>query len=112
MKVVRQTDAPHYDAPGHSGFEMKRLQGLEASDAHFAWMGLSRLAPGGHTDLKASDAEKIYLVLEGDIEFTDGETTVAVGMLDSVHFPRGARRQLRNTSAVSDALVVLVMERP
>ncbi|MEM1377091.1 MAG: cupin domain-containing protein [Pseudomonadota bacterium] len=110
MKIVRHDEAPAYTAPGHTDMSMKRLQGLEASDASFAWIGLSRIEPGGHTDLKASDSEKLYVVLEGEVTFNDGEAEITAHRLDSIHFPRGASRQLRNDSTGREALVLLVME--
>ena len=51
MDVVRFHDAPSYEAPGHTGFSMFRLQGLEASPSVAMWVGLSVIAPGGTTTL-------------------------------------------------------------
>ncbi|MEM7693113.1 MAG: cupin domain-containing protein [Pseudomonadota bacterium] len=110
MTLVRHDDAPPYEAPGHSGMQMRRLQGMDASATDAMWMGLNRIAPHGHTDLKASEAEKIYLVLQGEVTFGDGERSVTAGPLDSVHFARSAPRRLENRGD-REALVVLIMER-
>ena len=49
MHVTRLDSAPAYDAPGHAGMRMLRLQGREAGPADQLWLGLSTLLPGGGT---------------------------------------------------------------
>lgn len=113
MHLVRYEDAPPYEAPGHSGMAMRRLQGREAGPADTVWLGCSVIEPGGGTTLGASDAEKFYVVLEGELDVE----TVALGgtrRMDTLH-PRdscriapGESRRLHNGGA-RPAIVLLVM---
>lgn len=116
MHLVRLDDAPAYDAPGHEGFAMRRLQGREAGPADTAWIGLSVVEPGGRTTLNASALEKFYVVVEGELEVTgalpDGTTrTGTLRALDSCRIAPGEGRQLVNRSA-RVARVLLVMAEP
>lgn len=116
MHLVRHADAPGYDAPGHDGFTMARLQGREAGPADTAWIGLSLVAPGGSTTLSASALEKFYVVLAGELEVTsqqpDGPPQCEVlHALDSCRIAPGEARQLANRSA-HPVRVLLVMAEP
>jgi mannose-6-phosphate isomerase-like protein (cupin superfamily) len=78
-------------------------------------MGVSVIAPGGHTGLDPSPLEKHYVVLEGEVTLVserDGITTEAVlGRHDSACFAPGEKRQLINRSA-SPASILLAMPYP
>lgn len=116
MHLVRLNDAPRYDAPGHEGFAMRRLQGREAGPADTAWIGLSVVEPGGRTTLNASALEKFYVVVEGELEVTgvlpDGSTrTETLGPLDSCRIAPGEARGLANRGQ-RVARVLLVMAEP
>ena len=67
MNVTRFADAPDYFPPNHDGMRCRRLQGHEAGPAESLWLGLSEIAPGGHTDLKGSGVEKHYVVIRGEL---------------------------------------------
>ncbi|HSI56112.1 MAG TPA: cupin domain-containing protein, partial [Ideonella sp.] len=67
MNVTRFDAAPEYAAPNHFDMRCVRLQGREAGPAEQLWLGVSTLAPGGHTTLDASPIEKHYVVLEGEL---------------------------------------------
>lgn len=113
MHLVRLDHAPTYDAPGHEGFAMRRLQGREAGPADTAWIGLSVVQPGGHTTLNASAQEKFYVVIDGELDVTgvlpDGSTrTETLRPLDSCRIAPGEGRQLLNRGA-QVARVLLVM---
>ncbi|WP_157271729.1 cupin domain-containing protein [Azohydromonas aeria] len=112
MHVVPFAQAPRYEAPGHHGMEMRRLQGREAGPGDSAWIGLSTLQPGGGTTASASGAEKFYVVLEGRLEVTaalDGATQVAeLGPLDACRIAPGESRALRNPGP-GPCRVLLVM---
>ncbi|MES2977373.1 MAG: cupin domain-containing protein [Pseudomonadota bacterium] len=113
MHLVPHLQAPAYDAPGHFGFSMKRLQGRNAGPADTAWIGLSLVEPGGHTTLAASPQEKFYVVVEGVIEITgvspEGDSTIAtLGPLDSCRIAPGEGRLIFNRSG-QPARVLLVM---
>ena len=112
MHVTRITDARPYEAPNHVDMRCLRLQGREAGPSTQMWMGMSQILPGGHTDLAGSPVEKLYLVLEGELELVaelDGRTqTERLGPWDSARFAPGEKRQLRNAGH-RPAVVVLVM---
>ena len=100
MHLVRHDDAPPYDAPGHAGMRMRRLQGREAGPSDSVWLGLSIIEPGGGTTLNASDSEKFYLVIEGElqVETADGDAraTATLRPLDSCRIAPGESRRLLN----------------
>ncbi|MFZ4286447.1 cupin domain-containing protein [Variovorax sp. HJSM1_2] len=117
MHLVRLEDAPRYDAPGHDGFNMSRLQGREAGPADALWLGLSVVAPGGSTTLVASAQEKFYVVFDGELEITaqmpDGVSRCEVlRRLDSCRIAPGEARQLRNRSdKPAQVLLIMAQER-
>ena len=114
MHVVTHSEAPVYQASGHSLTLMRRLQGMEAGPADTLWVGLSEIDPGGRATSSASDVEKFYICLEGEIEIaaTKGNTTRATVLrkLDSCRIEPHEARQLTNRSK-SVAKVLLVMPR-
>lgn len=116
MHLVRHADAPGYEAPGHEGFEMRRLQGRNAGPADTAWIGLSVIAPGGRTTLSASPLEKFYVMVDGELEITgvmpDGTTRCEkLRALDSCRIAPGEARGLVNRGD-RVARVLLVMAEP
>jgi glyoxylate utilization-related uncharacterized protein len=109
MEITRFADAPRYDAPKHYDMRSLRLQGMGASQADFAWVGLSHFLPGGGAEMDAGALGKIYVVLEGEvtIELAGGVTHV-LGKLDSCFIQAGEARAIRNASnAVASMLVVM-----
>lgn len=109
MQVKRANDAPNYEAPEHSGMEMVRLQGREATDTRSVWVGRSLIAPGGGTSLKASPHEKIYICIEGKVSISNGTEEVSLDPMDSVQISPGEPRQIINCSN-SLAVLLLIME--
>ncbi len=73
-----------------------RLQDHEASDAESFWVGLSHFLPGGGADSSASNIEKVYVVLSGEVTVVtdDGETTLKAH--DSCRLAPGERREIVN----------------
>ena len=110
MHVVRLGAAPAYEAPGHAGMSMKRLQGREAGPGEAAWLGLSRIAPGG-TTLDASDAEKFYVGIEGETTVSNGRERAVLRPGDSCRIAPGENRRVSNETG-RDAVVLLVMAMP
>ncbi len=108
MNVVRIAGAPRYEAAGHDGMEMVRLQGREAGPADTVWLGLSRIMPGGGTTLTASTVEKFYVVWAGEVTVSNGAEATTLGPLDSVRIAAGESRQLTNATD-QDASILLVM---
>lgn len=109
MQITRFAEARRYDAPKHFDMRSLRLQGLEATGADFAWVGLSHFLPGGGAKMDAGMAGKIYVVLEGEltIDLADGSAQV-LAKLDSCFIPAGEARAIRNAgNAVATMLVVM-----
>lgn len=112
MNVTRFADAPEYTAPNHFDMLCQRLQGREAGPAEQLWLGVSTLAPGGHTGLDGSPMEKHYVVLEGELvlvgEIDGVQQQATLGRFDSCRFAPGEKRQLVNRSGQT-ARVLLAM---
>jgi quercetin dioxygenase-like cupin family protein len=109
MKITRIADAKRYDAPKHFDMRSLRLQGLEASDADFAWVGLSYFLPGGGAEMDAGAVGKIYVVLEGQICITlnDGSSHL-LEKLDSCFIAAREARAVSNPgNDVATMLVIL-----
>jgi mannose-6-phosphate isomerase-like protein (cupin superfamily) len=113
MHITRIEQANTYQANHHDNMTCLRLQGKEATPCHQMWMGMSVIEPGGQTGLDASDVEKIYFVVEGEVtvicESVAGERSEALlGPHDSCVFLKGEKRQLKNLSH-QIAKIVLIM---
>ena len=113
MNVTRFSRAPQYFPPNHEGMRCVRLQGHEAGAAERVWLGMSTIEPGGHTDLRASDVEKHYVVVEGELtvvaQMPHGPPEEQVlQAYDSVRLAPNEARQLINRSS-APAMVLLVM---
>ena len=109
MQITRLADASAYIAPKHYDMRSLRLQGLDASDADFGWVGLSYFLPGGGAEMDAGAIGKIYVVIDGEmtIELGSGENHV-LRRLDSCFIPAGEARAVRNnTNSVATMLVVM-----
>jgi hypothetical protein len=115
VHITRFDLAPTYVAPNHFDMHCLRLQGHEAGPSQTLWMGVSQIAPGGHTSLDASPLEKHYVVLEGEVTLVserDGVRTEAVLRChDSACFAPGEKRQLVNQSP-EPACILLAMPYP
>ncbi len=108
MHVVRYADAPPYESPGHFDMAMRRLQGREAGPSDQLWLGVSVLAPGGGTTLDASGIEKLYVVLDGEVIISNGETEVTLAPWDSCRIAPGEARALKNRTE-KPATILLAM---
>jgi len=108
MHVVRFTEAPEYTAPGHHEMAMVRLQGREAGPSSELWIGVSVIAPGGGTTLSSSPQEQMYVVLDGTLHLSNGESEVALGRWDSCRIATGEDRRLTNRTT-SPVTVLLAM---
>lgn len=114
MEVVRYAEARRYDAPKHFDIRCLRLQGLEASSADFAWVGLSHILPEGGAEMDAGATGKIYVVVDGEVTVTleDGGSHV-LRRLDSCFIPAGEARSVRNaTTAVASMIVIIPQAGP
>ena len=109
MQITRIEDAQRYDAPKHFDMRSLRLQGFDASNADFAWLGLSYFLPGGGAEMGAGPIGKIYVVLEGEvtIDLAGGDTHV-LRALDSCFIAAGEARAIRNAGNVVAAMLVVM----
>ncbi|TPN33614.1 cupin domain-containing protein [Mesorhizobium sp. B2-3-3] len=111
MHVVRFAEAPAYDAPGHHDMHMSRLQGREAGPADTVWLGALTLASGGGTTLDASNVEKIYVVLDGEVTVSNGRENVRLRRWDSCRIgPNEARRLHNHTQEPATVLLVMPLQ--
>jgi hypothetical protein len=65
-------------------------------------------ASGGGTTLSSSAQEKMYVVLDGTLHVSNGESDVALGRWDSCHISPGEDRRLNNRTT-SPVTVLLAM---
>ena len=115
MHVVAFNQAPAYDAPGHLHMAMQRLQGMEAGPSDSVWIGSSLIEPGGGTTASASDVEKFYVCLQGEVQVTtslNGESQVTVlRHLDSCRIAPGEARELFNPGQLPARLLLIMPNR-
>lgn len=109
MRVTRYKDAKAYDAPGHYDMTPLRLHGAEAGKTEKFICGLSHFEPGGGAEMSASNTEKVYFCIEGEItvELDDG-TQETLGVWDSCHLAPGEARAVKNLSDKRASMVVVV----
>ena len=109
MQVTRADAAPKYEAPGHWGMAALRLQGHEVTSTAANWVGLSHFLPGGGAGPSASDLERIYVVLDGEITVIGEDSAETVlRRLDSVVFAPGETRTVENRSTMPASMLVLM----
>ena len=85
MQVTKFKDAKRYEAANHVDVSALRLQGAEATKTSTFWTGVSHYLPGGKAEKSASDYERVYMVLDGEITVTTDQGSVVLGPMDSVH---------------------------
>jgi quercetin dioxygenase-like cupin family protein len=108
MHVTRFAAARPYEAKRHHGMTALQLQGGAESQTQAFTCGLSHFLPGGGAEMSASPAEKIYVVVSGEVTVITESATVTLGPLDSCHLGPGEARAIENRgNAVATMLVVL-----
>lgn len=108
MQVTKYKEAKRYEAANHFDVSALRLQGHEASKTSTFWVGLSHYLPGGRAEKSASDFERVYMVLDGEITVTTEQGTVTLGAYDSVHIaPKEVRTVVNNGNHVCTMLVIV-----
>ena len=109
MEITRVAEAQEYHPPLHHGCTALRLQGFEASNADFAWTGLSHILPGGGADMDAGPLGKIYVITAGEVTVRlDDGTSATLGAMDSCFIPAGEAREVRNNSAAMASMIVVM----
>jgi quercetin dioxygenase-like cupin family protein len=108
MQVTKFNDAKRYEAANHVDVSALRLQGGEASKTSAFWCGLSHYLPGGRAERGASDYERVYMVLDGEVTVTTDQGTIVLGAMDSVHIaPKEIRVVENRGNAVATMLVIV-----
>jgi quercetin dioxygenase-like cupin family protein len=108
MQVTKIKDAKRYEAANHVDVSALRLQGGEASKTSAFWCGLSHYLPGGRAERGASDYERVYMVLDGEVTVTTDQGTTVLGAMDSVHIAPKEMRVVENRgNAVATMLVIV-----
>jgi quercetin dioxygenase-like cupin family protein len=106
MEITRGSQAQAYDASGHFGMRALRLHGGPGSGLKDATVGLSHFEPGGGASLSASEADRVYVVLSGEITVTAGDQTEMLSTLDSCFIPAGQERVVENPSGAAVSMLV------
>lgn len=109
MQVTRYAEAKAYEAPNHFGVRSLRLQGGEASATRSFWCGVSEVLPGGGAQQGSAGAERVYLVLEGEVTVVTAEGETVLRPMDSCLIGAGEQRTLENRG-MSPATLLVVME--
>ena len=109
MEVTRLAEALPYEAPKHHGIAALRLPGGKQTNAERMVVGLSHFLPGGGADESSSEAERVYVVLEGQITVTTEDGPVVLGPLDSCLIPPGETRSVQNASNRPASMLVIVV---
>jgi quercetin dioxygenase-like cupin family protein len=108
MQVTKFKDAKRYEAANHVDVSALRLQGAEASKTQTFWTGLSHYLPGGKAEKSASDYERVYMVLAGEVTVTTEESTAILGPMDSVHIAPKEIRTVENRGNDVATMLVIV----
>jgi mannose-6-phosphate isomerase-like protein (cupin superfamily) len=108
MHVTRYKDAESYEAKGHFGMTGLRLQGFDVSPSLNFWVGLSHFLPSGGAESSASNAEKIYVVLNGEMTVVTSAGEITLGALDSCYLAAGERREIVNRTNLPAAMLVIM----
>jgi quercetin dioxygenase-like cupin family protein len=110
MNVTRFDEATSYEAVNHHGCQGVRLQGLDVSGVSSFWLGISTFEPGGGAEWDTTAAEKVYMVLEGEVTVETEDQSVTLRARDSVFLPSNERRRIINET--NDPAVMAVMIAP
>jgi len=108
MRKVRLEEAKPYDAPGHFKMVALKLQDRETTGIESFWVGLSHFLPEGGAEMSASDSERVYILLSGELTVTteDGKEFVLEPM-DSLYVPPGEKRYIINKTNMPASMIVI-----
>lgn len=106
MEISRADQVQPYDAPGHFGMVALRMHGGPNSGLKDATVGLSHFEPGGGASLSASTADRVYVVVDGEITVEAGGQVATLSVLDSCFIPAGEKRLVENRSTRKCSMLV------
>jgi glyoxylate utilization-related uncharacterized protein len=98
MKKMVLDEVKPYDAPGHFGMVAMRLSGKEETGAKKFWVGLSYFLPGGGAEYAYEDspAEKVYVILDGELTVKTKKEELTLGPMDLLFLPPNEGREIIN----------------
>jgi mannose-6-phosphate isomerase-like protein (cupin superfamily) len=108
MQVTKFKDARRYEAANHVDVSALRLQGAEATKTSTFWTGVSHYLPGGKAEKSASDYERVYMVLDGEITVTTDQGSIVLGPMDSVLIAPKETRIVENRANNVCTMLVIV----
>jgi quercetin dioxygenase-like cupin family protein len=108
VNVTRFSDANAYEAAFHHGCEAVRLQGADVSPVTSFWVGISNFEPGGGADWDTTSAEKVYVLLEGQITVETEHESITLHPKDSVFLAANERRRIVNESSETAVMAVVI----
>jgi len=107
MKIKRYSDAEIYDAPGHFGMTARRLQDPDDSAAGKVSVGFSIFEPNGGAERGSSPIEKIYVVLEGEIQVSIEAGDFTLKTYDSCRIEPNEERAIINATNRQTKMLVI-----
>ncbi|MEM2320511.1 MAG: cupin domain-containing protein [Candidatus Bathyarchaeia archaeon] len=108
MKKVELKDAKPYEAAGHFGMVALRLQHKETTGVESFWVGLSHFLPGGGAEMSASNVERVYLMISGEMTvITEDKKEIVLKPLDSLYIPPCEKRYLINRTNMPATMLVI-----
>tara|TARA_B100000809_G_scaffold43115_1_gene37418 strand:- start:4555 stop:4887 length:333 start_codon:yes stop_codon:yes gene_type:complete len=107
MEITRLADALPYEDPKHHGMAALRLHGGGQTNTERVVVGLSHFLPAGGADESSSKAERVYVVLEGQITVTTEDGPVLLGPLDSCLILAGETRSVKNATNLPASMLVI-----
>jgi glyoxylate utilization-related uncharacterized protein len=110
MKKVSLSQVKPYAAAKHFNMTAMRLQGKEETGIQKFWVGLSYFLPGGGAEWAYEDnpAEKVYIVLEGELTVKSKKEEITLGHMDSLYLaPNEGREIINKTNKPVTMLVVI-----
>jgi glyoxylate utilization-related uncharacterized protein len=108
MQVTKFKEAKRYEAANHFDVSALRLQGADATKTSTFWCGISHYLPGGKAEKSASDFERVYFVIEGEVTVVTDQGTAVLGAFDSVHIAPKEMRFVENRSNSVATMLVIV----
>jgi len=110
MKKMSLNEVKPYTAPKHFNMTAMRLQGKDETGIQKFWMGLSYFLPGGGAEWAYEDnpAEKVYLVLDGEVTVKGKGEEFNLCYMDSLYLaPNEGREIINKTNKPATMLVVI-----
>ena len=97
-----------YEAAGHFGCTVLRLQHKDLTGSQAFWMGLTHFLPKGGAEMSGGPIEKAYLVVSGNVTVTaeDGKE-FQLGPMDSLYIPPGEKRSILNKTNLPATMLVV-----